>query len=196
MDDNILIKTKPDYTTTESLAMQTDLNILSNKQRAEQAEILEIRNLIATISDSITKNSDSLKKDRLESVLKIRIDQIDESIKQINLQKETSLRLRKNKALRLKGMGLSDKDQIRIIDNEIYKIRKDYEKNLRLKQSEKRQIENQIRSSKMVTNRKKTSNFFDESRLKRLIFMLGEKEEECRKREILIRDLKQKLHYI
>jgi hypothetical protein len=197
MDEDKQKKIKQDYTSQESLAMQNDLNILSNKQRSEQAEIMEMKNVVALLKDFVNKNS-TINSNNDQSIknLDLRIKQIDESIRQSNIQKETSLRTKNFKKMELEKVHSRDINQIKIIDREMVEIRRDYESSLRSKQSEKSQIEDKLRSLNMTSGQKLKTRALDNAKIKRLIMMLGQKEEEYRKREILIRDLKQKLQYI
>ncbi len=196
MDDDKSKKIKQDYTSQESLAMQNDLNILSNKQRSEQAEIMEMKNVIALLKGFVNKNRGINSNDQSINSLKLRTKQIDEAIRQANLQKDVALRTKKFKKMELEKSRFRDVNQVRIIDREMAELRRDYESSLRSKQSEKAQIESKLRSLNMISSQKSKNVALDEAKAKRLVMMLGQKEEEYRKREILIRDLKQKLRYI
>jgi hypothetical protein len=210
MNDEVPPKGKIEYGDREYLILQTDLNILTNRQRAEQAEIMELRNMISLLIDSISRNVTSLGVGITAKEIEIKLRQLEDGIRDMRFNYDQKMKeqqfekLKFKKGDRLLPSGTKkigsnktdDESKLKEINLAMLKIRREYENKMRENDSEKRKLEDARRTLHQNSIKKETSKSFDESKLKRLNRMLAEKEEECRKREILIRNLKQKLQYI
>ncbi len=201
------------YSDREYLAMQTDLNILSNRQRAEIAEILMLKNQVALLSSQTVQpmivvdekmelKKNEFKIDELNS--EVRREQFNGkmAIEKLKLQKgklkSEEMLSKKNVESVLKNNRSSSDyaKKMKDLDLEIRKKYKELEKNLSLKEAEKIRLESERRVIIARNFRKEGNKEFDRMKIRSLNMAIAEKEEECRKRDILILDLKQKLRYI
>jgi hypothetical protein len=210
MSDEEPLKGKADYSNREHLLLQNDLNILSNRQRSEKAEIMSLKNMIALLIDAISRNVVSLGVGTTAKEIEIKLRQIEEEIRNMRFDYDRKIKeqhiqkMKFKKGNRLLPSGVTkfnsnkidDEVKLKEINLNMLKIRREYEAEMREKDLEKRKLEETRRALHQNSARKESNKSLDESKLRRLNRLLEEKEEDCRKREILIRDLKQKLRYI